>query len=344
MRLNDVVAAFGALDFPAPDQPELPARETVLSARAKMEQAVADDDFLLDCIALELNLIEATGMRNGLVPFLTLPGSGIRMAFGFWPPFGGPGAHEHTAWTITGVCRNALEVRTFDRTASYRTGNLVDKNVFAAPAGKVGYIYEPGIHAPRNPTSAWSLSIHVISPRDGLPLADADEAPAVLRQAAPDAGPSHAYASVMAARQKQRWLRELAQIASATRSELAPSLRASCFRLGNSGTRAYIAQLGGDALDLPDEFLGPYMLERVDKQLALRQRSTDDGVALAVETPAGVIDEIETDAMARDALSFAASHDRFDVAALPGSFAPDERAALGMALEESGLFQRMRTT
>jgi len=338
MRLDDVVAAFDGLDFPRQDESDLPAREVVLSARATMERAVADDDFLLDCMALELRLIASGAPRRGLVPFLTLPRSGIRMAFGFWPPHGGPGAHEHTAWTITGVCRNALEVRTFDRAESYRTGALVDKNLFAAPAGKVGYIYEPGIHAPRNPTRDWALSIHIISPRDGLPLADHEDAPPDLRPPLEDQ-PAHAYASVMAARLKQRWLRQLAQIAGASGSTRAPALLASCLDLCGTATRAYIKDLGGISLDDPS---APYVLRRVSEDLVLCEQSTPGGSALAAVTPGGLVCEIETSGIAHAALGYAAGHALFDVAALPGELDGEERFALGMALEESGLFERVR--
>ncbi|MBV6323823.1 hypothetical protein [Duganella violaceipulchra] len=342
MRLDDVVDTFARLDFPDRNEPGLPARETVLAARTAMERAVADDDFLLDCMALELGLIASGAPRNGLVPFLTLAGSGIRMAFGFWPPYGGPGAHEHTAWTITGVCRNELEVRTYDRAASYRSGALVDQNLFVAPAGKVGFIYEPGIHAPRNPTRDWSLSIHVISPRDGLPLPDHEDAPRELRPPAPSDGqPVHAYASVMAARQKQRWLRQLAQIAAASASPLAPAQLAACFDLGSTATRAYVEDLGGAAADGSS---AAYLLRRVADGLVLRQQSTPGGSALAVETPGGLVCEIETGDIARAALSYAAGHELLDVAALPGALDDEERFALGMALEESGLFERVRTT
>ncbi|MCU6498249.1 hypothetical protein LPN04_10640 [Rugamonas sp. A1-17] len=339
MRLDDVVASFARLDFPTPGEAELPARDTVQAARSIVERAVADDDFLLDCMALELALIASNSPRNGLVPFLTLADSGIRMAFGFWPPHGGPGVHEHTAWTITGVCRNELEVRTYDRAASYSTGALVDKNLFTASAGKVGYIYEPGIHAPRNPTRDWSMSIHVISPRDGLPLADHEDAPPELRPAA--APPVHAYARVMAARRKQRWLRQLAQIAASTGSPLAPARLAACFDLGSTATRAYVEDLGGV---VAHDSSSRYLLRRVAHGLVLRQQSTPDGSALAVETPGGLVREIETGDIARAALRYAAERELIDVAALPGALDEEERFALGMALEESGLFERVRAT
>ena len=129
--------------------------------------AVLDDEFLLDCMSRELELIERKVPRRESVPFFTTPDTGITFAFRYWAPGSNAGAHEHTAWTITAVCRNKLSVRTFDSESSYRNQALVPKNVFDAPAGRTGFIYEPCIHDPRNPTGRWSMSLHVTSPRDG---------------------------------------------------------------------------------------------------------------------------------------------------------------------------------
>src|SRR5262249_52087689 len=152
-----------------------PDRALILAARSGVEAAVVDDEFLADCIALELKLIESNRPRRGLVPFLTMPDLGIRLAFGYWAPGNSAGAHEHTAWTITAVCRNELEVLTYNREESYRKRGLVPKNRFHATAGRVGFIFEPSIHAPRNISGEWSLSFHVTSPRDGEPAGDYEQ-------------------------------------------------------------------------------------------------------------------------------------------------------------------------
>jgi hypothetical protein len=343
MRLNQLVEVFNDLDFPTLSEAEDPERAAVLQARAAVEAAVADDDFLLDCMALELRLIAAAGPRLGLVPFLTLPRTGIRFALGYWPPGGGPGAHEHTAWTITGVLRNELEVRTFDRAASYRTGTLVDKNVFSAPAGKVGYIYEPGIHAPRNPSAAWSLSLHVISPRDGRPLADQVDMPAALRS---DPGPpeypnGYPYESVVMARQRQRWVRELASIAAASASPLRRPLLESCFELGSSMTREHVNRLAPGQFDPGASRAQSFVLRRIHSDVVLRLRVTPEGPALAVQTRTGLVDELVINELAREALAHAVAHLEFDVHALPGDLDSDERVAVGEALEETGLFARV---
>ncbi|WP_332853651.1 hypothetical protein [Duganella sp. S19_KUP01_CR8] len=145
----------------------------------------------------------------------------------------------------------------------------------------------------------------------------------------------------MAARQKQRWLRQLAQIAASSGSALAPAQLAACLDLGSTATRAYVEDLSGGG---PDDSSAPYLLRRVSEGLVLRQQSTASGSALMVETPGGLVCEIETGDIARAALSYAAGHELIDVAALPGALDGEERFALGMALEESGLFERVRAT
>jgi hypothetical protein len=181
MRLEELLRRFQALRFPAKDEQAHPDRALIVAARSSVEAAVVDDEFLADCMDLELKLIESNRPRQGLVPFLIMPDLGIRFAFGYWAPGSRAGAHEHTAWTITAVCRNELEVHTYDRDDSYRRRELVPKNCFHAGAGRVGFIFEPCIHEPRNISSDWSLSFHVTSPRDGEKLDDYSEPPPALR-------------------------------------------------------------------------------------------------------------------------------------------------------------------
>ena len=92
--------------------------------RSAIAAAIVDDEFLADCLSWELGLLEVfDSPRRGLVPFFTVPDLGIRFAFGYWPPGETPGPHEHTAWTITAVCRNKLEVLTYDRESRIDRGS-----------------------------------------------------------------------------------------------------------------------------------------------------------------------------------------------------------------------------
>src|SRR5687767_4201883 len=181
MRFDTFLDRLDALNFPASADAAHPDRPLVQSARSLVEEALLDDEFLADCIERELDLIASGTPRRGLVPFFILPDMGIRLALGYWAPGHGAGAHEHTAWTVTAVCRNELEVLTYDRAESYRTRQLVPKNHFHAAAGRVGFISEPCIHEPKNTSADWSLSFHMSSPLDGKPRAENYEELPALR-------------------------------------------------------------------------------------------------------------------------------------------------------------------
>jgi hypothetical protein len=339
MRLQETSAALEALGFPARTERSQPDRALVLEARALIEAAVADDGFLAGCIALEIARLAGDKGRRGLTPFLTLPRSGIRLAFGFWPPGGTPGPHEHTAWTITGVCRNALEVRTFDRDASYRRRELVPKSCFEAAAGRVGYIYNPSIHAPINRSHDWSLSLHVTSPRDGeRPDGDADALPGLAAAwVRPPAWQGHPYAGVVAARRRMKRAHLLARTLAAMSVPQAPALLARAAGLGRAATRRLTARRAGTEPGAADGG-ARLMLRRTHPGLVLDLRRDADMVALMAQTPDGPREELAVDARAQAALAFAAREQLLDARALPGPLTMEERTAIAEALEEAGLF------
>jgi hypothetical protein len=339
VKLDDLCELFSRHAFPEADVREHPERGSVLAARSAVTAAVRDDEFLVDCLGYELSLIERRSSGRGLVPFFTVPGFGIRFAFGYWPPGRNAGAHEHTAWTITGVCRNELIVQTYDRSESYRRQALVPKNLFDAPAGQVGFIYEPCIHDPRNPTERWSLSLHVSSPRDGEKLADQELCPPILDEIAARrwsryGGP---YDEVMATRHRQLKLRAIGDILAPVDVVPVADLLERCARQGTLATRRYIHGLGRSDLVNAD-LRSARTVARSHDDLALGYRETDDGVALGVETPHGWVEEVTMSPIARDAIAFCASTSRFDVLELPGHLTDEERWAIAEALEETGLF------
>jgi hypothetical protein len=345
MKLDDLSEALERLPLPRGDEPAHPERSAVLAMRALVSEAVADDEFLTDCLAYELRLVESGQPRVGLVPFFVLPKSGVRLAFGHWAPGASPGPHEHTAWTVTAVCRNSLEVITFDRDESYRRRELVPKRRFAASAGRVGLVYHPCIHAPRNASREWTLSLHVTSPLDGRPC---DDGAAPVRGLAtpPRVDPrelDHPYAHVVFARQRQVYVRHLVRVLATVdpaRTLRAPRLLGRCFALASSAMRRTIHAIVPQPR-AREVLTGPWLLARIHPELVLETRAQGDVVALDVEVPGGRREELVIDAMAREALAVVAREPVFDVYTLPGPFAPEERSALGEALERTGLFRRL---
>jgi hypothetical protein len=338
MRLADVRERFDSIEFPVAGEHAHPDRDAVVTARSAIQSAVVDDDFLADCIALELQLITRTEFRRGLVPFLTIPELGIRFAFGYWPPGGTPGPHEHTAWTITAVCRNELEVHTYDRAESYRRRELVPKNHFPAGAGRVGYIYDPSIHAPINTSADWSLSLHVTSPRDGESIESCEPVAGLAsprRRRLPP--PTHPYAHAVAARARTERVHVLARALAGMKITSAPTLLENCAELGSHSTRNLAAGTSTSALDMR----APHLLRRTHPDLMLSHRVVGDMVALMAETPGETVEELAMDVVATDAIAFAAKEPVFDARDLPGGITDVERTVIAGALEDSGLFTKV---
>lgn len=349
MKLDDLCETLERLPFPRADEPVHPERATLLAARERVGEAVADDEFLADCIAYELRLLESGRLRAGLVPFFVVPRLGVRLAFGHWAPGASPGPHEHTAWTVDAVCRNRLEVITFDRDETYRRRALVPKHRFAAPAGEVNVVYEPCIHAPRNTSRAWTLSLHVTSPLDGRPCDDrAGSVPGLAASEEPEPAPQrtepeHPYAHVRLARQRQAHAHQLARVLATVdpaRTLRGPRLLARCFALASTATRRELDPIAPQ-LGARRALAGPWLLARIHPELQLDTRAYGDLVALGVEAPEGRREELVLDAGAREALAVAAREPVFDVRALPGPLSPEDRTALGEALERTGLFRRL---
>lgn len=339
MKLDELCELFDRHEFPAEQVRDLPERDAVLAVRSAITAAVRDDEFLVDCVAYELTLLERPGLRRqDLVPFFTVPGYGVRFALGYWPPSSNAGAHEHTAWTITGVCHNQLIVQTYDRNETYRRQSLVPKNLFDAHAGEVGFIYEPCIHDPRNPTDKWSLSLHVSSPHDGERLADQEQCLPLLSEFAARrrTGYGDAYDKVIATRHRQIKIRAIAQFLAQVDTVPVSDLLEGCVQQGSIATRRFIRGFG--KIDPVNTAMPKTRtLVRSHEKLALNYRETDDFVALGVETERGWVEELAISRVAREAIAFCVDAPQFDVQELPG-LTDDERWAIAEALEETGLF------
>jgi hypothetical protein len=345
MKIADLDNIFQPSQFPRIGTKDHPELEAVQGARAAIAAKIIDDEFLLDCISMELTLLGTNIPRRGLIPFFTIPDLGIQFAFGYWPPGGTPGPHEHTAWTITAVCRNALEVLTFDRNESYRRKELVKKNLFMAPAGRTGYIYEPCIHQPTNTTDDWSLSMHVTSPRDGEICGEEilpELSPSVSGRKLHSVEEDHPYAQVLIARRRQEYARELARVVMSMNLLDVQNVLERCSALASSATRRMIDKQGQrrPTTDSSAPSL-PWRLERIHKDLILSYREAGDMVSLDAETERGPVEELCVSRWARDTIEFLTRELSFDVRALPGGLTEEELLAIGDMLEQSGLFRQV---
>jgi hypothetical protein len=345
MQLADLCRTFHDLEFPHATASAHPPRDRVRAVQDAVEQAVQDDTFLADCIEAELLRLDREGWRPGLAPFHRLPDLGIRFCLAYWAPGQVADPHEHTAWTVTAVCHNALEVATFDHAIASAEGRLVQKNLFPAPAGRAGHIYDPCIHAPRNPTGAWSMSFHVMSPRDGEPGEDGRP---VLRPAVNPLAADHPFTRCAVARLRQRALRVLAAILAASSDPRAVALLEGIVARGDAGT----GRLAADSLAGRDPAAAA-RARAANARAALTAGSrvasrgaaldlevrVDDGAAeLIADAPFGPRVLLRVSAWAAPALRVLAREPALVVGDLPGGLTAEEQIALIEALQEWGLF------
>jgi hypothetical protein len=341
MKLADMCATLSELRFPRLGEDAHPDRDAVIEVRSRLTAALAHGEFLIDCIAHELQFLARCWERLGLAPFFVAPEFGVSFSFGYWRPGQVALPHEHTAWSISAVCHNCLEVSTFDRAESYLHKQLVPMRRFTATVGQVGYIYGPAIHSPRNATDDWTVSLHIYSPRDGEPAADTEPLPG-LAAPAPQYrlhGPRHPYAWVTNARRRKQEADLLGHLLLVSDLPCAAELFAACAELSSSTTRTMLQAAAPDrcvATKLPDRFV------RIRPELQLSLEHEASSCVLLVDAPRGRIEVLRVDALAAEMLAAVVASPSFDPRALPGDLDDDERASVIDALEDLGLVRSAR--
>jgi hypothetical protein len=340
MRLDDVCAMFSRLRFPLLGEDAHPDRESIVQVRSSIRDGLETNELLLDCIGRELQFIENSRLRRGLMSFFVAPDHGVRFAFAYWQPGETTGPHEHTAWSVSAVCHNRLEISTYDRAESYRRGELVSKNLYQAGPGQVGYIPGPAIHSVRNPTTDWSVSLHLSSARDGEPVNDAGPLPGlrILPPSwaqPPDA--SHPSAWVARARQRRQEADLLARMLLDMDASRTRELLASCASFASSAMRQTLRCVLPEP---PAACAPPRRLARVHPDVRLELRRDGDECVLLVDTPQGLVETLRVDGFAYTALAAVSTSIELDTRQLPGDLGDDERAAVADMLHDLGLFRR----
>lgn len=335
----DAIDRFAALldevRLPEPAQRGHATEDQVRAVEAWVRDALASDDFLLDCLARDLARPEPASPTAELAPFYKHPQSRVQVALAYWSPGSAAGPHEHNDWTVTAVVHNRLEVTTFDLAAARRERRLVQRHVFPALPGRVGHIFDHGLHDPRNPTRQWSISLHVFGPqrRPGLEsevgpiegLTRSGDGPAVT----PDLEP--AVARVL----QGAWLQGVHRARVAALSALASSARAvplleAIGARGDETTqhRAASALLGHDEargrralgalahhqLGMRSELAHAWPAEAA---LGVRLRDGQAEITVGHAPPRALL---RVSPVAESALRFIAEHERFALAEVPGGF------------------------
>jgi predicted metal-dependent enzyme (double-stranded beta helix superfamily) len=167
MRFEDLVSLLRSLDLA--DQGahgRRPPRDNVRTVQDAFTAMLADEDFYLDCIDLEAEAAASATPERPFAPLYRLDELDLHFRMFYWWPGKAAPPHEHTAWTVTAVFYNTLEVTTFDWDVAFREQQLKPKNRFTGAQGMAGHIYERCIHRPANLTDKLSTSIHIFHAAD----------------------------------------------------------------------------------------------------------------------------------------------------------------------------------
>lgn len=331
------------LGLPEASASELPPIEYVLAAREALGVALRDPSFLVDCITRDVERLATDGAPvTGMIPFFHDRDHGIRFALGAWASGMSTPPHEHSGWNISAVMHNELEVRTYDRDAA-RAGRLVQKNVYRAPAGKVGFIYEPGVHAPRNPTQTTTISIHLMGPHDQDVPIDGATPGMSLTAALTDARlPMAQY------RETQRYLRAEAAALAAHPGQRTTNALARMIGLGNSRTRQIVLDvLGAHAPEVATKLRSLHRQLRITTETRLEAasgrcprrytRQRGERVELVTDVGGAELVLLRVGIEARRALDQLASDEALQVGDLEGLSASDQ-VRLAEALDEWRVF------
>jgi hypothetical protein len=350
MRFAELVDRMRALRLPAEGAADKPARESVQLVRQWMAEGLAGDEFALDCIELELAAMIERPARGDLEPFYVDDESGTRFALAYWSPGRAAGAHEHNDWTVTAVFHNALDVETYDMNAARAERTLKVKNVHHAEKGRVGYIFDPCIHNPRNATDRWSMSIHVVSPNDGPKLVkEVGPIPGLYTIVPTDDDADDPLRAMLRNKGHQLAYRVQAEVLSGIRAARAMDLLHRIHGRADGETRraAALAASTRDT-DVAASWLREAQACEVHAgaevvrawsaiELSVGRRDAHAELLSVRRGQARVL--LRLDAWAADALDFVATAKHFYVGELPGKLGARDRVALTRTLVDLGLFQ-----
>lgn len=352
MYFHTLVSQLETLQIRRGDAVRDANREQIRGLTDWLRLGLAHESFALDCLELELSALASRRGPLELAPFFVVPAWNVQLAFAYWAPGREIGAHQHHSWSVTGVFHNELEIISYDLEAAEHRRLLQKKRIYRAHRGLTGAIHAGGIHAPRNPTPRWSMSIHVSAP-EPPPSWDARtlRTPVVGLESGHPVEPQEDGPLGEFARQYQRQsiyrvhLDVLGRFSSARAERLVDAI----YNRGDDETRRRAAlvlhRLGGDlgrrrfrevcARELTDDT----ELSRRFRDLTLSVRTWRDRAELLAEHAGRRRLLLRVSAAAAPALEMVARRSTFRLRELPGDASSSELRALGQNLLELGLFR-----
>ena len=244
MRFDDLSTLLHELDLDEGVAPaRRPPRDNVRAVQTALSAWLADEDFYLDCIELELRSIARERTRGERVPMFELRDRPLRFEMFYWWPGRIAAPHEHTRWTVTAVFFNSLAVTTYDWDVAARERRLQRKNVFVAEQGKAGHIYDRCIHNPSNPTNRDSMSIHIFNDTDVAMIENEVGPIAGLGLPSPPLPDDPTERASLIAERAQRELRVIAQALCRHRSPRARALLDGIVASGDPETQVRVDRM-----------------------------------------------------------------------------------------------------
>lgn len=167
MRFDDLIGLLRSLDLADRGASgRRPPRDDVRAVQSALTAMLGDEEFYLDCVDLEARATAGATPQRPFAPMHRVEDLDLQFRMFYWWPGKAAPPHEHTAWTVTAVFYNALEVTTFDWDVAFRERRLVTKNRFTGVQGMAGHIFDRCIHRPANLTEKLATSIHIFHGAD----------------------------------------------------------------------------------------------------------------------------------------------------------------------------------
>jgi hypothetical protein len=166
MRLADLTEFIRTHDLEEGTGGRRPPRDNIRAVQNMLSAGLADEEFYLDCIEMELEAIQRRRNGETRAVLCRIPERPMNIRMYYWPAGRFAQPHEHSKWTVTAVFFNSLQVTTYDFDVARRERRLVRKNVFPAIQGQAGHIYDRCIHSPANVSGQPTVSMHIFNESD----------------------------------------------------------------------------------------------------------------------------------------------------------------------------------
>lgn len=140
--------------------------EQVQRVREATRMALADPDFVVDCIDRALSNFEQDPGRRPQPPLFVAPEHRFAAHLVYWPAEHRNNPHLHATWGVTGVFHNEVVVETFTNAGDQDEPLLEPATRFEAQRGEVGYLLPSCIHRVGNESDRSSATLHLFGADD----------------------------------------------------------------------------------------------------------------------------------------------------------------------------------